>query len=396
MPFRGRRARWALVVSLAVTSGVGTWLYRRWAVELLPQRTNLLPRVEVERSGRTGVRYPDSVFVTRVATFSDELFSYLMLGHYRKSRPFGEDTLLLYFADREATPEYRIDLVLSDDFISAVDRVAELYASGSIEGFQLRLTAKRSIEYYRRQTRIFEAAYNMPVQRKLENLSAREIRNLLRRFIRFKSTTDPRIRKRIEPVPKALAPEEAQRVAGDIIDVARFYDLPLDLFLGIGAMENNYMDVRGDLKNSIWKQRAAKDDVVLERRKGRVRVLNDSAGRWQITRETLRYVHRLFLKDKRDYNQLAKHLIPPHDLDVNNIDPDVLTTYAGLLVRELLDYFKGDAALAIGAYNGGPGNPNMQYESGVRTAAQHARTVLERAAALNGESVMRMRWLTSR
>jgi hypothetical protein len=240
------------------------------------------------------------------------------------------------------------------------------------------------------------SAYNLPVKRKMEDLSKLELRNLLRRFIRFKSTTDPRVHRRIEPVPAILGSGEAHRLAGDIIAVAEFYELPLDFLLGIGAMENNYMDVRGDLKHSIWKARPAKDDIVLERRRGRVRVLNDSAGVWQITRETLRYVHRLYLKDTRDYTRLPEHLRPPKDLQVNEVSPDILTTYAGLLLRDLLDRFDGDIALAVGAYNGGPGNPNLRYHEGVLAAATHARSILERAAALNGESVMDVPWFTSR
>jgi soluble lytic murein transglycosylase-like protein len=83
-------------------------------------------------------------------------------------------------------------------------------------------------------------------------------------------------------------------------------------------------------------------------------------------------------------------------LNVNEVDPEILTTYAGLLLRDLLDRFNGDVSLAIGAYNGGPGNPNMKYHEGVQAAALHARRVLEQAAALNGESVMRIPWLTAR
>jgi hypothetical protein len=234
------------------------------------------------------------------------------------------------------------------------------------------------------------------VRRKLEDLSKAELRSLLRRFIRFKSTTDPRVRQRIEPVPAVLSSGDAHRLAGDIIAVAEFYQLPLEFLVGIGAIENNYMIVRGDLKHSVWKRRPAKDDIVLERRRGRVRVLNDSAGVWQITRETLRYVHRLYLKDERDYSQLPEHLRPPRELNVNEVSPDVLTTYAGLLLRDLLDKFDGDVAVAVGAYNGGPGNPNMRYQEGVLAAALHARSVLERAAALNGEAVVERSWLGSR
>jgi hypothetical protein len=319
-----------------------------------------------------------------------------MYQHYRSTQPFSGDELFLRYMDTKDGPRYRILLLLTGDYIGSVHRVADLHASQRIESFGWKLVSEGGLDAYRNQTRLFVASYNLPVKRKLEQLSKAELRLLVRRFIRFKSTTDPRVRKRIEPVPAVLSSGDAQRLAGDIISVAAFYELPLEFFLGIGAMENNYMNVRGDLKHAIWKRRPAKDDIVLERRKGRVRVLNDSAGVWQITRETLRLSHRLYLSDKRDYNKLPEHLRPPRQLNVNEVDPDVLTTYAGLLLRYLLDRFEGDVSLAVGAYNGGPGNPNMRYHKGVESAALHARKILEQAAALNGESVMSIPWLTPR
>jgi hypothetical protein len=161
-------------------------------------------------------------------------------------------------------------------------------------------------------------------------------------------------------------------------------------------MENNYMNVRGDLQHSIWKRRPASDDIVLERRRGRVRVLNDSAGVWQITRETLRYAHSLVKRDSRDYSSLPEHLRPPAELVINEVSPKVLTTYAGVLLRDLLDRFEGDVTLAVSAYNGGPGRPNLKYGAGVHKAAEHARRVLEQAAVLNGESVVETTWLRRR
>ncbi len=73
----------------------------------------------------------------------------------------------------------------------------------------------------------------------------------------------------------------------------------------------------------------------------------------------------------------------------------MLTTYAGLLLRSLLDRFNGDVVLAVGAYNGGPGRPNLRYHEGVRTVAEQARQILEQAAVLNGEAVMALRWQRS-
>ncbi|HOK48144.1 MAG TPA: hypothetical protein PLK67_19505, partial [Bryobacteraceae bacterium] len=166
--------------------------------------------------------------------------------------------------------------------------------------------------------------------------------------------------------------------------------------LGIGAMEKNYMNVDGDLENTVWKRRAQNGDMGRKRRRGRVLVLNPSSGAWQITRETLRYVHRLYLKDTRDYNALPARLRPPAKLDLDNVDPSVLTTYAGLLFRKLLDDFGGDVETAVGAYNGGAGNPNPKYAAGARTAAAHARLILEQAAVLNGSPAADMQFLTAR
>lgn len=106
-------------------------------------------------------------------------------------------------------------------------------------------------------------------------------------------------------------------------------------------------------------------------------------GVWQITHESLRYAHKLFSHDKRDYTQLPERLRPPANLDFNSIDADVLTTYAGLLLRDLLDRFHGDVTMAAGAYNGGPAKPNPDYAEGVETVANYARRVIGRAAAMD-------------
>jgi len=205
------------------------------------------------------------------------------------------------------------------------------------------------------------------------------------RFVAFKSRTDPRIRGVSGSDISALDQLEATDLAADIIAVANFYDLPLDVFLGIGAMENNYLSIRGDLTYSVWKRKPAKDDIVLKRRRRRVLVSNYSVGVWQITRETLRYAHALYLKnkDKRDYTQLPERLVPPPVLELDVTDSHVLTTYAGLLLRDLLDRFNGDIEKAVGAYNGGPRNPNPQYAAGVQIVASYARNVLERVSAVN-------------
>ena len=188
---------------------------------------------------------------------------------------------------------------------------------------------------------------------------------------------------RSDPVPRPLTQEQATQLATDILDIAQFYSLPLDYFLGVGAMENDYMDVDGDLTHAVWKKRAQPDDIVLRRTRKRVMVSDYAIGTWQITRETLRAAHQLYLKDKRDYRLLPARLRPPQELHLNSVDDAVLTTYAGLLLRGLLDHFGGDVEKATGAYNGGVRAPNPAYASGVKTVAVYARRMLEHASVLD-------------
>jgi hypothetical protein len=338
---------------------------------------------------------PGYEVAAELGSYQDELFAYLMFDHLRHSPRLGTTRLLLTF-DKGKPRSYSLLLCGPPDLLRAIPEVASVVSTAPEQASTWALLPSTRIAGFEQQTRLFLSSYNLPVRRKLEDLPPKALSKYLQRFIQFKSRTDRRIRLKLEPVPQPVSREEAGRLAGDILEIAEFYSIPIELFLGIGAMENNYMNVRGDLKHSIWKRRPAADDIVLERRGGRVRVLNDSAGVWQITRETLRYAHLLVRKDKRDYGRLPKHLRPPSELRVNEVDATVLTTYAGILLRDLLDRFNGDVTLAVSAYNGGPARPNLRYGSGVLAAAQHARRVVEQAAALNGETVVRTKWLRAR
>lgn len=365
----GGRQWWAALVAavfLTAVAGVAG-MGQRYRIAELP--------VEEREPART-------VVVGELARYEDELFAYLMFDYVRTQAALEGKEVLLSYGESQGRLEYRLRVVLGKDLVNEFVRLEQI--AGAFPFFQgdWMVMDERVLARQREQTARLVEAYNQPAYRKLEQLSAREVADYARRFIRFKSATDPRIRKQLEPVPRALSREEAGKLAADIVTVAHFYELPLDFFLGIGAMENNYMNVKGDLGNTVWKKRPAKGDVILRRAKGRVLTLNESSGVWQITRETLRYAHRLYLRDKRNYGELPEHLRPPNELDIDGLDHEVLTTYAGLLLRDLLDRFEGDVRLAVGAYNGGPGNPNAKYEEGVRRTAEYARRMLEQAAAL--------------
>ena len=392
--FKSSKLAGIAIVSLLIAAfgALTAWFYDHYRLRSIPSLAYRLPTSSIE-NGTLVIRIPGSHLVGELAYYEDELFAYLMFDYLRSRPSLAHREFLLTHSLRQGTITYALKQVLPNDLISGPPQLYELASNFPFLTPNLVSVDDRVLLGHRTQTRNFVSAYNFPTYKKLEQLTQKNVVAYARRFIRFKSSTDPRIRRRIEPVPHALTPEEAQQLAEDIVHVAQFYDLPLDFFLGIGAMENNYMNVKGDLGHAVWKRRAAKDDIVLRRRKGRVLILNESSGVWQITRETLRYVHSLYLRDKRDYTLLPEHLRPPKSLDIEGLDHQVLTTYAGLLFRDLLDRFQGDAGTAVGAYNGGPGNPNAKYEAGVRTVAEYARKMLEQAAALRGRRVVDLQFL---
>jgi hypothetical protein len=332
------------------------------------------------------ITFTGGVPAAEVASFHDQLEAYLHFEflRWREARD-GEDTsrILLTGEDTAAGRRYKIFVVTDNDLLSAVPQLAELQGRKLIAGYEFETWSQEDAYYYQKQSQAFDAAYDMPVEQKLESLSSFQLLPELAQFLTFKSQTDNRVLSGEDPAVRSLTREQARQLAADILDVAHFYDLPLDYFLGVGAMENDYMNVDGDLAHAVWKKRAQRGDIVLRRTRRRVMVSDYAIGTWQITRETLRAAHALYLRDRRDYSKLPARLRPSRELDLNSLDDAVLTTYAGLLLRKLLDQFGGDVDKALGAYNGGVHAPNSGYASGVKTVAVYARRILEHASELD-------------
>jgi hypothetical protein len=377
------RAAWISIAIVPALAAAGWAGYRYWPRKLEVAPVTLIP--VWERAGnRDVVAQPGRFLVAEVSTYDDEFFAYLMFSYLRGAPLLKDTEVLLTFGKAQSRLRYTIQIHLPNDLIPSLSLISEAKTRSLTEEDSWRYVPEETLDDLRYQTKLFMTAYNLPASPKLEDLTHGELVAYIRRFVRFKSLTDPRIQRRTDPPPHPLTSQEAHQLAEDIVAVADFYNLPLDFFLGIGAMENNYMNVEGDLQHASWKRRAEKGDVVLKRRSRRVLVVNSASGLWQITRETLRFAHKLYLKDDRDYSLLPQRLRPAKELDVTDIPPETLTTYAGLLFRDLLDRCNGDVSKAVGAYNGGIRNPNPHYAEGVQMVAEYARRIIEHAAVLNG------------
>jgi len=359
--------------------------YRLWPLDLHTPRYPALPAPKIQ-GNRLVLLFSPGVASAKVATFHDQLEAFLDFEYLRghETRDGSDASLILLTAVDSATgPSYEIFIVCDNDLLTTVPHLAQLESRNLISHYDLNTWTEKDFSYYQQQSHMFDVAYGVPAEQKLESLSSFQLLPALARFLVFKSQTDNRVLQRTDAAPRPLTRAQATQLAADILAVAQFYSLPLDYFLGVGAMENDYMDVDGDLTHAVWKKRAQRDDIVLRRRRKRVMVSDYAIGTWQITRETLRVAHQLYLKDKRDYRVLPARLRPPRELNLNSVDDAVLTTYAGLLLRGLLDHFDGDVDKATGAYNGGVKSPNPAYAAGVKTVAVYARRVLEHASALD-------------
>jgi hypothetical protein len=384
--FLKRLFRKLLCITTAL-SAIAACVYtalRLWPLDLPDSARPRAPVVAIQGS-RLVVPITSGVPAAQVGTFNDQLEAFLRFEYLRgREARSGLDTshILLTALDTAKGPSYQIFIVTENDLLSAVPQLTALEGRNIISHYELQTWSQQDFAYYQQQSHVFDVAYELPVENKLETVSSFKLLPALAQFLIFKSQTDSRILGGADPSLRPLTREQATQLAKDFLEVAHFYDLPLDYFLGVGAMENDYLDVNGDLTHAVWKKRAQRGDIVLRRTRKRVMVSDYAIGTWQITRETLRAAHRLYLRDKRDYTALPPRLRPARELDFSSVNDAQLTTYAGLLLRDLLDHFGGNVDKAIGAYNGGVRAPNPTYASSVKTVADYARRILEHAPAL--------------
>ena len=370
-----------LAAGLFTFAACGYTDYRLWPMDLPVSARPKIP-VTAVKDKRLIVPFSPEVPAAEIATFNDQMEAFLRFEYLRgREAREGRDTSHMYLTatNTKKGPHYRIFVVTDNDLLTAVPLVASFKSRNLITHYEFQTWSQKEYNYYQEQSHTFDVAYDVPTQQKLESLTSSNLLPALAQFLIFKSQTDNRVVDSSDPAARPLTREQAMQLASDILEVAHFYDLPLDYFMGVGAMENDYMDINGDLTHTVWKKRADRGDIVLRRTKKRVMVSDYAMGTWQITRQTLRAAHELYLHDKRDYSQLPLRLRPSRVLDLDNVSDAVLTTYAGLLLRDLLDHFGGDVEKAIGAYNGGVKSPNPNYASSVKNIADYARRILEHA-----------------
>jgi hypothetical protein len=375
------RVHWIVSAELLLSiAGAVTYYY--WPQSLQGPEAPI-PQVISTDAEHTSISWPGRVFVAKIGEFDNVLPAYLMFDYIRSHGPLQGRQVLLISGGVSSQPPYSIWVHLPDDVLTGVEESAVLKQNPLLSvGEESWITADQYARYLF-ETNSFVQAYNSPDFPPLSEIRPEALRRYVEQFICFKASVDPRTWPG-NPFPLSRpSPERAEDLSADIVELASFYEIPVDVLLGIGAMENNFLNAPGDLNNAIWKNDVERDDIVLRRRGRKAWVLNSSIGTWQITRQSLRHAHELFLCDTRDYSKLPLEFRPTQELDMNFLSSRLLTTYAALLLRELLDYFDGNAFLATAAYNGTKLHPNLNYASGVENVASYARRVIGNTSKLN-------------
>lgn len=234
-----RRVVWIIVLAMA---SLGTALYA--ARRLRPQPLQIRPEASIpvwsRVANRDVVAMPGRSLVGELARYDDEFFAWLMFTYLSGAPELNGGELLLSYSATGGRIVYSLRIYLPNDLLSGIALLSRAQARGLAREVSWNYVTDEALERLRGQTRLFRMAYDLPARNKLETFKHAELVAYVRRWVRFKSATDPRIRSQIAAAPAALNSDEARQLAEDIVSVATFFELPLDFFLGIGAMENNF------------------------------------------------------------------------------------------------------------------------------------------------------------
>jgi hypothetical protein len=172
--------------------------------------------------------------------------------------------------------------------------------------------------------------------------------------------------------PRNRAPQSVS----DICAVADFYALPLRFFRSVGTA------TASPASAAHWSSQLRRSAVILLRAGRAWLTVDRNSVTWQDLQQPLQQAHALYRADERDYTRLAERLRPQTVLR-EELPPGVLLTYAGLLLRDLLDKTGGRESEAWEAYNIPPDDPNVRQDVGVRRASLYAGRLLRHAVDLN-------------
>ena len=345
--------RRAWITSAVVTLGViagSLALHCRWfqpqlglhAISNCP-----VPRM-VGRS--TVLEFPGRIVVVRLGTAAGDVDAYRRLRSLRSGARDGSPVVSV----DEAQDAFDILLMIRNDALAAVQTVEHIRSSGTAPSdLDWFVAAPEVVESWEAQTRILEALYR---QVRLgpgrpDSHDARSDRNAGRSML------------------------------ADIVAVARHYSMPVNLFELAGTVDTDYIDGTGHIRAARWRSEPSPKEVVIVRSNGRALTVPLDDPSWKLTEEAMQYAHALYMQDRSAGAPVAGLPQPPPTFN-SETRPDVCVTYAGRILRDLLDHCGGDARCTAHAMAVDPADPNVRLDLGVRRVALYAARVMQHLGAL--------------
>lgn len=294
---------------------------------------------------RIAVTFPGRHLIARAGEYGDELDAYQAVLNLRETAGPA-----VPIAATRSTTSAAVFLELPDDLLKTVPVLERLRGTRVGTTVDWAVTQREQVSDWREESLLFEEIYG----------------DLPRR--RSASTGPP------------------AHIVRDIVAIARFYDLSPRFFRPVPYPQR--------LPASRWTQYPGANHAVLLRNPAGTLVVENDSVEWQEVLDALIHAQALVDADRRDYASLPDRLQPSRRLDLEK-RPDALFTYAGVLLRHLVDKAGGENLEAITARADRPDNPNVRYDPGVRRAAMYARRVLTHALHVNRLHLLSQRGVLS-
>lgn len=290
---------------------------------------------------KVAITFPGRHLIARAGEYPDELDAYQAVLNLRETAGPA-----VPIAATRSTASAAVILELPDDLLQTVPILEQLRGTLLGRSVDWAVTGREQLRQWREESLLFEEIYgDLPRRRK-------------------------------------TAPGQPAYIVRDIVTVARFYDLSPRFFRPVPYPHR--------LPASRWTRYPRANQAVLLRNPAAALVVENDSVEWQEVLDALIHAQALVDADRRDYASLPDRLQPSRRLDLET-RPDALFTYAGVLLRHLVDKAGGENLEAITARADRPDNPNVRYDPGVRRAAMYARRVLTHALHVNRLHVLAQR-----
>src|SRR5215471_7154313 len=200
-----------LAAGLFTFAACGYTDYRLWPLELPALAHPRMP-VTALKGKQLVVPFSLEVPAAEIATFNDQLEAFLRFEYLRgREAREGHDVsrMLLTAVNTKKGPRYKIFIVTDNDLLIAEPQLASLVGRNLIAHYELQTWLQKDYSYYQQQSHMFDVAYDVPTEQKLETINTSKLLPALAQFLIFESQTDNRVVDKTETAPRPLTREQA-------------------------------------------------------------------------------------------------------------------------------------------------------------------------------------------